>query len=86
MDASIKPAFTTLSAAEAGCTSACAVFAVYDATCDGALYEPECNMCSTQGLDSYIQCSNCLASSANATVTHTELASTLSRASLPFLS
>lgn len=81
MDASIKPAFTPLSAASAGCTSACAVFAVYESTCDGALYEPACNMCSTQGLNAYVECSNCLASSPNATVTHTELAKTLSRAS-----
>lgn len=81
MDASIRPVFTMHSVAEAGCMAACAVFAVYDSTCDGKLFEPACNMCSTHGLDAYVECSNCLAASEAIVVDHAELASTLSCAS-----
>lgn len=31
---------------------------LYDTTCGGTLHTAECNMCSTDGMDAYVQCAN----------------------------
>lgn len=79
MDASITYAFNASSTAAAGCASACSLFAVYQSTCGLTLYAPECGMCSTAGLDAYVQCANCLVANVTVAVDHGALASTLSR-------
>lgn len=57
--------YNATSIATAGVTTECSRFVLYDTTCGGTLYTAECNMCSTDGMDAYVQRANAM--SANST-------------------